>query len=195
MTSIQNIIKVVCLMMVGTSLMTTSLMGQKFEIDQSRSSIKYSASHPLHDWEAPSNKITGFILLDKQAHQNISVELEVPVESFDSQNSNRDSNMLDVVDVDRFPTAKFTLDKVTPTEYDGSDYNASWIVSGNLTFHGVTNPIEFTVSVQQSGSDLQATGDFMISLEAFGIKRPSLMLMKMKDSLNFVFDLWATESN
>ena len=63
------------------------------KIDITSSEIKYYGNHFLHSWIGISDKATSTVTYD-QIKKNGSVSLEVPLKSFDSKVSGRDSNML-----------------------------------------------------------------------------------------------------
>ena len=55
---------------------------------------------------------------------------------------------------------------------------------GELSFHGEKKPIDVPVRIVfESATQAKVTGEFQISLEAFKIERPSLMLVKVDDAL------------
>ena len=61
---------------------------------------------------------------------------------------------------------------------------------GELDFHGVKRPVEVPVTVQ-FGTDGSARvqGKLTVSLEAYQIERPSLLLVKLDDACTIAFDL------
>jgi polyisoprenoid-binding protein YceI len=63
-------------------------------------------------------------------------------------------------------------------------------LSGSLTFHGVTNPVEVPVTVSfTDASHATAKAAFDISLDAYKIERPSLMFVKIDDACHITADL------
>src|SRR5690606_37948067 len=126
-----------------------------------------------------SRAVGGTLQIDLDDPSRSRIEVVVPVASFDSGNSNRDSNMLDTVEEERYADVRFassavTVDRWQPTA-DG--YAGAWRVRGALTFHGQTHEIEIPVTVRVAGRAFEATTRFPISLERFRVDRPRLMLM------------------
>ena len=68
--------------------------------------VSYYGSHPLHDWKGVSTSISGEILFEP-GDNNYSCVIEIPVESFKSNNGNRDSNMLIYANALEFPKILF----------------------------------------------------------------------------------------
>lgn len=89
---------------------------QSLVIDSNESYISYSGSHILHKWSGQSYDIQGEITVDKTNPQNSEIALIIPIYSFDSQNGNRDSNMLFVTEEDIYPNVKFSSTSISRVE-------------------------------------------------------------------------------
>ena len=105
----------------------------------------------------------------------------MPVASFDSGNGNRDSNMLDVVEADRYPDVRFTSERIEVTAWEETSegYRGSWQVTGTLAFHGQEHAVTLPVEVRVVGDVFEANSTFEVSLERFDVRRPKLLLMSM----------------
>jgi len=147
-------------------------------IDKSKSSISYQLTHPLHEVTATSHDIESTLNLDQETKTIKSVTTTIDVTTFDSGNSNRDSHAMEVIDAITYPDVHFTSTTVTP-KGDSVD------VEGLLTFHGVTDTVSIAASVQWNHSDVTVDGHFNVSLTAFKIERPSLLLIPVDDTLRF----------
>jgi polyisoprenoid-binding protein YceI len=148
----------------------------------SESYLKYLLIHPLHHVEAISKEIQCTIDYDDATHTVLQTSFSADVSSFDSGNSNRDSHAMEVLDALTYPTVSFESTKIEPS---GIALN----VQGNLTFHGRTRPISFVASSNIDGNKLTVIGQTAVSLTAFDIERPSLLLMPVEDSLKISFDV------
>jgi polyisoprenoid-binding protein YceI len=60
-------------------------------------------------------------------------------------------------------------------------------VAGRLTFHGVTKDVVAGARTQWSETRLSVRGSFDLSLSAFNIERPSLLMIPADDKLSFTF--------
>ena len=112
------------------------------DFDLSKSFISYDGKHPAHNWTGISKDIQGIVELNKEDLTKSKVDLYVPVFSFDSNNSNRDSNMLDVVEEYYYPYVRFLS---TGIEKNENGFN----VIGNLSFHGITKEFIIPVSFKK----------------------------------------------
>lgn len=163
-------------------------------VDSTESILQYHGHHPLHGWTGTSHSVHGALRLDLTDPSRSSVTIRVPVASFDSGNSNRDSNMLDAVEADRYPEVLFesTAISVQRWERTSSGYEGSWTVGGNLTFHGQTHPVTIPVTVRIEGNRFEATGAFSIALSQFKVRRPKLLLWSIRDTIDLEGTIRAT---
>ncbi len=144
--------------------------------------ITYFGYHILHDWKGVSSNISGFIEYKKNKNQ-FRCELKVPIESFDSKNGNRDANMLIYTNALEFPDIKFTSNSIT---FNGKKAT----VDGLLYFGGIKKKIISEVDVDFS-RNLKFSGQLLIKLSDFNIKRPVLLFRKIDDEIKINFQIEA----
>ncbi len=144
------------------------------------SSITYKIVHPLHEIEATSKDATYRIEINPTKKEIISVSTDVDVMTFDSGNSNRDSHAMEVIDAISYPEVNFVSSSITQV-------GDSLKVTGKLTFHGVTQDIVALAATKWSSDKLEVRGSFILSLTAFKIERPSLLMIPVEDALRFTF--------
>jgi polyisoprenoid-binding protein YceI len=151
-------------------------------IDLEQSFISYDGKHPAHNWTGASKEIKGSFIFDKDKPILSNVDLYVPVFSFDSKNSNRDSNMLDVIEDYFYPTVSFTSSAITKEENQ-------YYINGILFFHGIKKEVIIPINFILDDKKIIVDADFTISLSDYKIKRPSLLTIKMKDDIAIKFYL------
>jgi polyisoprenoid-binding protein YceI len=142
------------------------------------SSITYELVHPLHTIDAVSKDAVYVVDVDLAAKAIKHASVEVDVTTFDSGNSNRDSHAMEVIDALTYPAASFTSDSI-------AQQGDSISISGKLAFHGITKGIVLAGTTKWSPNKLIVEGGFGISLTAFNVERPSLLLVPVKDTLTF----------
>jgi len=95
-----------------------------------------------------------------------------------------------VLHPDKFPEITFQS-----TGVKGGLKNGKFegVITGNLTLHGVTKPIEIPATVSLEGNNLRATGEFDIDRDDFGVKATSAFhgMVRVKNNIKFVFDIIA----
>ena len=147
------------------------------DFDLGKSFISYDGKHPAHNWTGISKDIQGIVEINKEDLTKSNVDLYVPVFSFDSKNSNRDSNMLDVVEEYYYPYVRFLSTGIEKNEN-------GFIVIGNLSFHGITKEFTIPVSLKKEENVIYVESDFSIMLTDFKIKRPSLLTVKIRNQVD-----------
>ena len=128
------------------------LFGQTFEVSNS-SKITYYGSHFTSDWQGHSSGFRGRIIYDAVNQTTNSCSLRVDLATFDSGNSNRDSNMLTYLDVFQYPDVMFVSNEIFV-----EGINAS--IKGKLTFHGITKDINLTADISFNDG-FNAEGSFL----------------------------------
>ncbi len=150
----------------------------RLQANQDESFIKYKLTHPLHEVEAISNKGICIVNADTAAKEIKQTLVEVGVITFDSGNSNRDSHAMEVIDAISYPSAKFLSSQIV---YKGD----TLIISGSMTFHGITKNIIFDATQKWDNNKIEIDGSFKLSLTAYKVDRPTLLMMPVDDDLTF----------
>ena len=148
------------------------------EAIKDESAVTYTLIHPFHTIEATSRSVSYKLEVDPAKHEVKSVSATVDVMTFDSGNSNRDSHAMEVIDAVIYPDVAFSSTSVSQR---GDDLT----IAGKLTFHGVTNDIVATGAADWSAGKMEFQGAFPLSLTAFKIERPALLLIPVQDTLRF----------
>lgn len=104
-----------------------------------------------------------------------AVEVEVDMTTFQSDESRRDGQFQGrIMETAEFPTATFTLTEpldLGTVPADGDDVSVE--ATGELTMHGVTNEITFTLTARRTGSAFAANATIPITFSDYGIDDPS----------------------
>jgi hypothetical protein len=166
----------------GVMTFSSILLGQQIELAPAGdgSSMTYFLVHPLHKIEATSKSVEYHVQANPATKEIKSISAAVDVTTFDSGNSSRDSHAMEVIDAITYPEASFSSTSVAPQ-------GDSLRVAGKLTFHGVTKDIFISVYPRWSQNGLEVGGGFELSLTAFNIERPALLLIPVEDTLRFSF--------
>lgn len=178
--TISNIRVAALALVAGFSLVVAG--PSKHTAAKDRSTLTYVLIHPLHRIEGTSKDVECEIEYDDATHTIIQASFSTGVDSFDSGNSNRDSHALEILEALMYPTVSF---QSTAIVAHGSDLE----VKGDLTFHGQTKPISFSASATGSENILNVDGSAKVSLTAFKIERPSLLMIPVEDTLSISFKM------
>ena len=115
--------------------------------------------------------ITGSMTIEGTTVTTASFEIDLT--TITTNDSMRDDNVQDALDTDTFPTASFTL--TTPIELGtgAADGEAVFVTGvGEMTIHGVTNPIEITIDAQLVGDVVVAVGSMNMTFSDYGVDVP-----------------------
>jgi polyisoprenoid-binding protein YceI len=180
------------LAVLATLFLSTSALAQEaapaaaprmYSVKSADSSLTYRLKHKLHVVEGKARPTEGKARLMPDGTLQVAVRANVA--DFDSGNSNRDAHMKEATEEPKVPTIEFkgTASGVkVPTTFPAEQTVA---LKGQLTFHGVKQPVEVPLTVVfTSAKDVTATGNFQISLDAFKVERPSLLMVKVDDALD-----------
>ncbi len=154
-------------------------------VDSTASIVHYTGTAPLHSWRGTSRSVQGEFVLRPSRPDSSRAVIRIPVASFDSGNSTRDSGMRDVTEADAYPFVTFRGTDFSPLTWGrgASGYRGGWAVSGELTFHGRTHPLRDTVSVEVDGDTVRARAEFDVSLTQFDVERPGFMGFTVGDTI------------
>lgn len=154
----------------------------QFNVDQKTSFIEYEGKHLLHDWFGINKNIKGIVISDKVSEEFTKIALLANVKDFDSNNSGRDAHSLEILEALRYPEVKFYSAQIIQKSSDIS-------FLGSLEFHGVTIEKKIQAKVTKKDGQVVLSGKFQLVPSDFGIELPSFMTVKMKDLLDFNFQI------
>lgn len=156
--------------------LSTSAIAADYMIDTkgAHASINFKVSHLGYSWlEGRFNKFDGQFSYDPANPDSSTVEVNIDTTSVDSNHAERDKHLRsdDFLDVAKYPTASFKSTGFKVGE------NGTAVLSGELTLHGVTKPVEIAISKIGEGKDPWGgyragfTGTTEFQMKDFGITK------------------------
>jgi len=154
---------------------------ERWVLDSENSTITYEASHFLHDWAGTNQNVKGVMIENEDVFQKIAIAMNI--RDFDSKNSSRDNNALEILEVLKFPKIEFFSDNIEMTE-------DQFKFSGSLSFHGIelTKHVDALATLKQN--ELLLEGTFDLILSDFEVPLPSFMMRKMEDQVKLKYVLY-----
>jgi len=142
-------------------------------------SITYVLVHKLHEVRGTSRKLEGVAKLEPGAPT--LVQVRVPVASFDSGNSNRDSHMREATHEAAHPyvEVKGTLPPLQ-LPLTGA---VQMPLQARVDLNGESERQTIPVTLTPEGSGIRAKFSFPVSLDAHHVERPELLLVKVEDKV------------
>ena len=165
-----------------SSVFAQTPVTSKIFADKTKSSVTYSLNHPLHKWDGTSKDVSSLIVYNRGNKLIENGAVAIKIGSFDSENANRDSHTIEVLEAIKIPNVTFSS---TSIKAEGDELK----ITGNLTFHGVTKPISFSAKASNNGKELAVTGNFEIKITDFQITPPSLMGLATQDLIKLRFSV------
>ena len=161
--------------LVAAIMLPVQALADKYLIDTegSHAFIQFRIQHLGYSWlSGRFNTFSGTFDYDENNPDKASVKVDIDVASIDSNHAERDKHLRgdEFLDVKKFPRAKFESTSFS----ENGDGTA--VLKGELTLHGVTNPVVIDVQHIGHGDDPWGgyrrgfEGTTRIALADYGIK-------------------------
>jgi len=163
---------------------------QTLTVDPSASSVAFALTGTGHEVHGTFHVTSGTVQFDRSAPK-MSGSIVVSAASGDSGDNGRDKNMHNqVLDVEHYADVTFQ-----PLSYQGSiaDSGDSTIqVAGVFTLHGTPHDITVPMQVHIDGTHLTAKGSFVVPYVKWGLKDPSIFILKVAKEVHIDLNLAGT---
>lgn len=150
----------------------------RYQIDGAHSTVRFALGDTLHRFGGVFQIASANIAFDPASRQ-MSGKVVVDAASGDSGSHARDKRMKsDELQAEAFPSITFE-----PKTFSGNlaHSGSSQIqVSGVFTLVGQSHPITVPMSIQIDGNRCTATGQFDVPYIAWGLKDPSMLMVRMQ---------------
>jgi polyisoprenoid-binding protein YceI len=153
----------------------------RYRIVPERSTVWIDAQSSLHPIHTETSGLEGVLDLDVQGggRLNPTVEptatLSLPVEQLRSGNPLEDRELKRRIDARRHPTIDGVLSSMTANGEDGR-----YMVSGDITFKGVTRAYEDEMSLEQvDDSTIKLSGGSTFDIRDFGMEPPKILMLRV----------------
>ena len=180
---IKNYFSIIIILLCTTTSFAQKLKLKKLYADKNKSDITYAMNHPLHTWTGVSNNILSVMLLDTSNMEINELAVVIKIASFNSKNSNRDSNTIEVTEALKYPNVSLSSNSIKQT-------NDRLTVKGKLKFHGVSKEIIFDAQKEIIKDEIKVTGNFKILMTDFKIKPPKLLGIATDKNIKLSFTVF-----
>jgi polyisoprenoid-binding protein YceI len=165
----------------------------RYTLDSVRSCVWVSGRSSLHPINTETRGITGWFEAATRADgsldldEPVSGELELAVDRLTSGNQLYDRELRRRMDARRFPTISGRLTRIT---VNGShpEYN----VTGEVSFHGKTKTFEHGMRIEASDDAIALTGEDQFDIREFGMKPPSMLMVRVYPEISVRVELHGT---
>lgn len=165
---------------------------QTFTVNPDASSVAFALTGTGHEVHGTFHVQSGTVEFDR-AKPDMSGSIVVSAASGDSGDKGRDKKMdTDVLDVEHYADVTFKPEKYQGTIAATGD--SSIQVSGTFTLHGTSHEITVPMQVHIEGSNLTAKGAFVVPYVQWGLKDPSVFILKVAKEAKIDLNLAGTVS-
>lgn len=151
------------------------------------SSIRYNGYHVARDWSGVSTAAKGILILEEGVPQRIAIS--VPLNSFDSNSSNRDSNALRVLNALKFPEVRFYSENIR--EIDAKTVE----LSGFFELNGLGEDYRIILYAEEKDNLYEISGEFKVNLLDFDLKLPRFLLKPIDENVELAVNLKFKQNN
>ncbi len=163
---------------------------QTFTANPAACSVGFALTGTGHEVHGTFHVQSGTIQFDRSAPK-MSGSIVVSAASGESGDKGRDKKMRsDVLDVDHFADVTFS-----PQSYQGTiapSGDSTLQISGTFTLHGTPHDITVPMQVHIDGSNLTAKGTFVVPYVQWGLKDPSMFILKVAKEAHIDLSLSGT---
>jgi polyisoprenoid-binding protein YceI len=160
---------------------------QTFNVNPGTSQVAFALGGSGHDVQGTFHVQSGSIDFDPAPH-TISGSIVVAAGSGNSGEPSRDKKMnSDVLNIDKFSEITFA-----PNSYTGNlaaSGDSTIQVAGVFTLHGTPHNITVPMQVHVDGTTLTAKGQFTVPYVQWGLKDPSIFILKVAKEVQIDLNL------
>lgn len=151
------------------------------QLDPARTTVDFTLSDVLHTVHGTFRLKSGVIHFDP-ANGTASGDVVIDATSGDSGNHARDNKMhKEILESQRFPTIEFLPKHVTGRV--APEGTSQVQVEGTFRLHGSDHDLILTFPIQVSGDRLSTSTHFNVPYEAWGLKNPSTLFLRVSNKV------------
>jgi polyisoprenoid-binding protein YceI len=152
----------------------------RYDVSSADSALVVLARSTLHDVRASTTALGGFVVASWSQDDTLatspppSMHVEFPLDSVLSGNAMQDREMLKVADARRFPKVAADLRSIELVALPGR-YKAT----GDITLAGRSRSYGGEFTIARAGESVTVEGEIGLDIRDFGLKPPSLLILKV----------------
>ena len=161
------------------------------------SKLRLDGDSSVHKWKAESRLVGGSFTVDtaalaKPGSVEAKADVKIPVRQIKSGKKKMDEVMHGekCFNVKKYPLIEFTLNSLEVKQARGSLSLCQ--ARGSITIHGVTKPLDMSITIARAGSKLTVKGVKTLKMSDFKIPPPSPQLptgkIVTKDEVKITFE-------
>lgn len=133
--------------------------------------LSFSGHATVGDFTGSTTTITGAVTGDLPDARGW---VEAQVATLVTQNEHRDRDLRASMEVEKYPTMRFTLTRTTAVPANGSA--GTVVLHGALTIHGITHEVDLPATIERSADTIHVSAAFPLDLHDYRIGGLTKML-------------------
>jgi polyisoprenoid-binding protein YceI len=168
----------------------------RYTLDSDRSCIWVCGRSSLHPINTETRGITGWVEAAVRRDGSLDLDqavrgkLELAVERLTSGNQLYDRELRRRIDARRYPTIEGRL-----TDIALAGAHPEYVVTGEVSFHGKTRTFIHGMRIEALDDDLILTGEDVFDIREFGMKPPSMLMVRVYPEISVRVELHAVRSD
>ena len=155
-------------------------MAPRYRIDPERSRLRAEARSSLHPITIDTVGLAGFIEAEVadgalDLSKPVRAVVEIAAARLRTGNALYDGELARRLEVQRHPRVRGEVRTLTLADAASGRYR----VTGELTFHGVSQTLTGDVFVQVKPDAIEANGEQVIDIRSFGLEPPHLLMLRV----------------
>lgn len=159
------------------------------EIVKDKSSIRFVGAKITREHNGEFAEFDGAIRYAGAKPAEITFDIDMASVTTDDAKLTEHLKSEDFFDVRRYPSANFVSSSLTELP-PGQQGDATHMLRGNLTMHGVTKEVAFPVKAEQTAEGVRTTASFTINRHDWGISYKGMADDLIKDNVLIKLDLF-----
>lgn len=146
----------------------TAPKGEALAISAENSKVEFTGSKVTGKHDGGFKQFSGAVDLVNNKVEESSVYVDIDATSVftDADKLTEHLKSGDFFEVEKFPKASFRSTKI---EADTAKGAGNYLVTGDLTLHGVTKSVSFPAEIKINAEDVSVSSEFAINRKDFGI--------------------------
>lgn len=168
---------------------------ERYAVSPSDSSLTFEARSTLHPVHGKAANLDGYIEAACDTDGTLVTEpaprmhVEFPVEQLRSGNGMQDREMWKLIDSKRFPRIAADLRELRAVSLPGR-----YAASGEVTLAGRSRKYDGEFAFSRTGDRVTIEGELNVDIRDFGLKPPSLLIIKVDPIVKVRLHLVATKA-
>lgn len=199
MMHVMTLPSVIALMLLSAAPTYAAPYTLPLTLDDSNTSVTFEVDSTWHLVKGSTAGISGTVWHEDTADPNaIAATISIPVQQFDTDNSDRDERMREVLHAAQYPFVKYTLQQLQtecPASMNSGHDPCTIQLRGTVEISGTQRPLEISGTMEREENGFLVRGATTLSWKDFGVEDPSIFIARLDENVHISFQVHLPLSN